>query len=292
VPPIVRAAVWSDGAVRREACATAVSQVGGPGGLERERRRCRAALGAARGAALDYLIRTAWIERDIDRAPTSVARRAERFAARRLAAIVQVGLVRTAELGGMTELQLRGRVSRDAALVALAEHNLGSLRLDRQSLVKYYRRNREHLGTPEAREIRAVITESRSVALRALEEARRSDFEAVVRRHSVDRSRASGGRMVIDVRNALPGLRTAVFEARPGALTGPVAVRGVWWVFKVERQIKPRARTLQEAEAQIRTALRGEREQAHVYQMIELLRRRYGATTQCLTAVRSSECSR
>ncbi len=103
---------------------------------------------------------------------------------------------------------------------------------------------------PERRDLRIVLTRTRSAAVAAKRELRGgARWSSVARRYSIDGASAEANGRVPDVRRGdlERRLQRAVFRARPRRVLGPVRTRFGYYVFRVTR-IHP-ARDVPEAEA-------------------------------------------
>jgi len=108
----------------------------------------------------------------------------------------------------------------------------------------YYDRNADP-ANPRARYYRpeqvtasAIVTRDEPAIRAALADlARGMPFDAVARRHSVDRSAVNGGALPPLRRGSaalqrLPGLERLLFSIKPGEQSGAVPIAGQWWVVR------------------------------------------------------------
>jgi hypothetical protein len=258
------------------------------------RRQCAAELELAKAETLGFLIRSKWIRREAGRRRlTLTPAEADRaIDERRSQFPTAKDFARYLADSGMTAAQFDWRVRRDALarklMLAVASPDLSVSPAD---VARFHRGHASEFDQPRTRELRTVITRSRPSAERAraaLESGRR--WSTVVRKYSIDPSRRTGGRVPIDTRNVLRGLRTAVFSADLGHLVGPLSVKGVWWVFEVERDRPARRLTLAEATPRIRTIIRSTREQLGLDRLTAYLTRRYRPHTICEPGHTAPEC--
>lgn len=193
---------------------------------------------------------------------------------------------------GMTNGQFQQRVY----LNAIARKLVGRLMSPKTDVApgevrRFYRRHHHEFRVPRTRDLRVVIARSRARAFRA--KARLTigqPWGAVAEEFGVDATKRADGHISVDTANAIPELRSAVFAARSARITGPLEVRGSWWVFRIERERPARQLSLVEAAPRIRTSIRSTREQLAFDRLSAYLTRRYRPNTVCHEGFAAWEC--
>lgn len=258
--------------------------------------KCADSVSAARAETLGFLIRSVWIAREAERRNVALTGTERRRAVEERAKGLQAGLAmsRYLDATGMTPKTFRQRVVRDA----LTRKLLFVIEAPRRSVSsvdakRFYRQHSVSFMRPVTREIHVVVTRKVSVAQRARDqlEAGRG-WKPVVSAFSIDSSKQRSGRTTIDMRNAIPKLRRIVFAAPQGRLVGPVEIRGVWWVFRVDRELPRRQLGFREVESRIRASVRSTREQLAFDRMMAYLTRRYQPRTVCQDGHTARECGK
>lgn len=243
---------------------------------------------------IGFLIRSLWLEKEASRRAIKLTKvELRRALAERIKPFESAqDLTRYLAGSGMSRRQFRARVRRDALFGKLMQSLYPPDRsISRIELARFYRRHISEFDEPSTRDLRAVITGSRSAAMgaRTAIEAGQS-WDHVVRKFTVDASRRTGGRMSIDTRNVIRTLRTAVFSAPLRQLVGPIDVKGSWWIFRVDRHRPARRLSLAEAAPRIRISIRSTREQLAADRLIAYLTRRYRPHTVCHNGYTAPEC--
>jgi len=241
-----------------------------------------------------YLIRTRWFEREGARRGVKVSTREATQAVRRRVRRLggSEGLRRYLSTARMSQDQFRSRVRRDLLVRKLLVVIGGpDTSVSRADISRAYRRRSTEYRVPRTRDLRVVVTRSRSDAAHARNTLQMgAHWAKVVRKFSVDASRRSGGHVSIDTHNVLKGLRTRVFSAPLGQIKGPIHVKGYWWIFLVDRERPARLLSLAEATPRIRIAIRSTREQLALDRLMAYLSRHYRPHTVCREGFTAPEC--
>jgi parvulin-like peptidyl-prolyl isomerase len=258
------------------------------------RRGCEAALKSAKAETVGFLVRSIWLEREARRRSLvltkneirrEIARRKDVFSSSRAFKRYLAG-------AGMSGSQFAERVRRDALFHRLMLAVVPSdLTVSRADVRHFYRRHASEFDRPTTRDLGIVVTESRRAAIRARAavEAGRP-WRVVVDEFTIDASKRTGGRISIDSNNVIHRLRAAVFSAPIGQLVGPVNIKGVWWIFRVDRHRQARRLSLAEAAPRIRASIRSTRDQSAADRLIAYLTRRYRRYTVCHNGYIAPEC--
>jgi hypothetical protein len=165
---------------------------------------------------------------------------------------------------------------------------------DMQVAAYYYHAHAHEFTVPASRRAFVVVTASEANARRAKRALRAGvSPAAVAKRYSVDPgSRSSGGLVTYARDEPAPALNRALFAARIGALSGPVAVpsAGAFYVFRVLSATGRHARPLNEVASKIRQTL-ALREQQRAYEAFaDGFQRRWRRRTSCRGGYVIAEC--
>jgi foldase protein PrsA len=187
------------------------------------------------------------------------------------------------ETGQKTDDILR-RVRIDMFSNALREKVIAPVTVTDAELDGYLDRRGGNIRIPERRDLRIVITRTRTAALAARRElAAGAKWSAVTRRHSIDEaSRSDGGRLPRQAKGTLERrLDRAVFRARPHRLVGPVRTRYGWWVFWVSRIHRAREHSRGWSRRYVRPLVLGEAQERALDRWIADFQDRWESRTAC-----------
>jgi parvulin-like peptidyl-prolyl isomerase len=243
----------------------------------------------AKTRAMEALIRAEWMRqeaeaRDLTVTDAEVQQAVEQ--GRKTGFLSQENL----ERAGVTLQELLPTI-RDGQLEIKVTKQLteGTASVSEQDVADYYRRNKAELMVEERRDLRLVVAGSRAkaaAARAALEDGQ--SWKVVARRYSAHTSRKNGGQ-VENVRkgNAETGLLVTIFEAKQGALAGPVNEGDSWVVFEVEKIKPPFQATLEQARLQIERLLTTRRRE----QALAAFEKKYRPKTTCAPGYTVPRCA-
>ncbi len=184
----------------------------------------------------------------------------------------------------LNELQqkLTQKVTQDAAKVTDAD------------IEEYYEKNKRRFAQPERRDLRVVLTKTEAKA----EQARNAlndgqSWKKVVNQYSIDEaSKAQAGLLPAVAKGQQDkALDDAVFQAKKGALEGPVKTQFGWYVFEVSKITPESQQSLDQSKDTIRNLLRSERQQKALDEFVKQFREDYREQTECADDYRIEECS-
>jgi foldase protein PrsA len=198
------------------------------------------------------------------------------------------------ESSGQTEEDILERVRLDLLASRLRDEVTGGdTKVTEQQIAAYYKSNRGSLRHREQRDLRVVVAPTRANAAAARAALDRgAPWGTVARRQSIDKaSRADGGRLhgVTRVEQDRR-LGDAVFEARRGALNGPVKARDGYYVFEVTRVLRPREQSLEEARPTIEQLLVSEGRRERLDAFTEEFRAKWRSRTECREGYVTPDC--
>jgi parvulin-like peptidyl-prolyl isomerase len=256
----------------------------------------RVSLSRVREKALRFLLRADWLDGEVSAEGVQVS---PRQVEQRYEAITRGGLESPlAEVlrgPGMSRAEglLDVRIDLlEEALRASVEARAGDV--NNAQVAVYYRSHRQEYLAPTSRRALMIVTRSSSEALkakRALEDG--ASPAEVAARYSIDPSSRSNGGVVTYGRGepARPWSRT-VFAAKIGALTGPVAVRGLaaFFVFRVLSAADRHTESLSSVAAEIRQTLAAQRGPRAYEAFASAFEQRWRRRTSCRAGYVIAEC--
>jgi foldase protein PrsA len=157
----------------------------------------------------------------------------------------------------------------------------------------YYEKNKKRFAQPERRDLRVVLTKTEAKARqakRALDSGQ--SFKRVVKQYSIDEASKSQNGLLPAVSEGQQekAFDEAIFDAKKGAVEGPVKTQFGWYVFEVEKVTKASQQTLEQSEDTIRNLLRSQREQKALDAFVKDFREDYKDETDCADDYRVAEC--
>jgi foldase protein PrsA len=197
----------------------------------------------------------------------------------------------TLERSGLTLKDL-ARNARETQLHGKVTEQLtdGTMAVSARDIADYYRRHKAELVVSERRDLRLILTKTRTKARAAMLALNGGQsWVRVAKEYSLhDASRDKGGR-VTDLRKGplQSGLTATVFRAKKGELWGPVkADETSWAVFLVERIEPAFQATLDQARDDIREYLVTQRKR----RALAAFTKKYREMTTCARGFRVPAC--
>jgi len=195
---------------------------------------------------------------------------------------------------GMSERDILFRVRLDQLQRKLTQRVTDDARkVSDQDIEEYYAKNMKRFAQPERRDLRVVVTRTEAKAnqaKRALDDG--GSWRQVVNRFSIDEAtKAQQGRLPAVAKGQQEeALDDAVFDARRGAVEGPVKTQFGWYVFQVEKVQGASQQSLEQSKDTIRNLLRSERQQKALDDFVKDFREQYKDQTDCADDFRVAEC--
>jgi len=196
---------------------------------------------------------------------------------------------------GMTEKDVLFRVKLNELQQRLIQDATeDAKKVSDEDVSAYYEKKKEQFAQPERRDLRVVLTKTKSKALQAKKELQsgQSSFKKVVKKYSIDEaSKSQNGLLPAVSKNQQEGaFDTAIFSAPKDKLQGPVKTQFGWYVFKVEKITKASQQSLEESKDTIRNLLRSKRQQSALNGFVKEFRKDYKDKTNCADDYRVVEC--
>jgi len=250
-----------------------------------------------RDQVVQQLVYSQWIEGEAEDRGVSVddaAVRRDFERQKRLSFPHEAEFRRYLESSGQKEADILERVRIDLLSSRIRDEVTGGeQKVTDQQVADYYERNKAEFSEPERRDVRVVLTKTRAQAAAARAAlAGGASWNAVARRHSIDRaSRSSGGKLPAVRRDEQSKpLGDAMFAAPAGKLTGPVKTRDGYYVLEVTRVFRPRPQSLDEARPTIERLLVSEGRRDKLDAFTESFREKWRSRTECREGYITPEC--
>jgi PPIC-type PPIASE domain len=267
---------------RFTACALRREQLGSQASPSGSLYECKQQYRALERRALDFLIYSAWSigearDRGIGASHEDVERRLDRL--------------RRSYPGGEREfvrsLKAIAHTVADSELEAEAQISLKNLRmalLRREPVVgpgeiaEYYRRHPAQFHEPEWREFRIIENLKSEAAANRLTREIEDGRESLARLSLHESFPRKDFARIAGVQKKL---FRAIFAARPGALSEPVKLNNLYFLFEVTRIVPPRQQSLSQASGSIREKIRAARGARSLAEFASAWQRRWIARTHC-----------
>jgi foldase protein PrsA len=186
---------------------------------------------------------------------------------------------------GMTQQDILLRVKLDLISTKIRDKvTKGKDKVTEKQIQQYYAKNKQRFAQPEQRDIDLVLTKTRAQALRAksMIEGGQS-WSAVARRSSIDQaSKSQGGRLS----SVIPGqqeqaLDQELFEARRGALVGPIKTQFGYYIFRVTRIVPGSQQSLPEVRETIKRIIQSQNQQTALQNFVKSFEKKWKSQTNC-----------
>jgi foldase protein PrsA len=195
---------------------------------------------------------------------------------------------------GMTEEDVLFRVRLNELNQRLQQDALEEApKVTDEDVTNYYEKHKNNFAQPERRDLRVVLTKTRSKAARAKKELQSGQpFKTVVKKYSIDEASKSQNGLLPAVAKGQEDAEfdTAIFEAPKNVLRGPIKTQFGWYVFRVEKVTKASQQSLEESKDTIRNLLRSTRQRKAAVQFVKQFRKDYKEQTHCADDYRIAEC--
>jgi foldase protein PrsA len=195
---------------------------------------------------------------------------------------------------GQTEGDILKRVRLDALSNKIRDKVIkGKDKVSEQQIKTYYDKNKATFGRPEQRDLRVVLTKARAKAAQARAElVGGAAWAAVAKKYSIDdASKSQGGKLPAVAKGQQEkAFDSAIFNARKGAITGPVKTQFGWYVFEVDKVTPASQQTLDQAKTSIRQTLASQNQQKALDTFIKDFRSRWKDKTECRDGFVTTDC--
>jgi foldase protein PrsA len=187
------------------------------------------------------------------------------------------------------DLLFRFRVQ-DAQSKLLAKHNT---KVTEAQIEKYYSSHKSQFGTPQTRDIRIVLTNTKAQAL-AAQAALKSGkgWDAVAKKYSIDANTKNKGGLLSGVTQGSQdtALDSAAFAAPANKLQGPVKGQFGYYIFEVSKVTPGTQESLAQATPQIRQTLTTQAQNSAQTAVQNTAKKHWLSQTQCRAAYAMADC--
>ena len=161
------------------------------------------------------------------------------------------------------------------------------------AIAAYYQSHRSQFATPEARNLRIVLTKTQAqaqVAKAALKAG--SSWGVVAKKYSIDPTTKNTGGVLNGVTSGQQdaALNTAAFSAPTSKLLGPIKGQFGYYVFEVTKITPATAKTLAQATSSIKTTLTSQLSTAAQTAVDNHAKKDWLSQTQCRTLYAMADC--
>ncbi len=163
-----------------------------------------------------------------------------------------------------------------------------------QQISAYYNSHLSQYGTPETRDIRIVLTKSKSQALAAKSALmHHQSWTTVAKKYSTDSTTKNRGGLLTGVRKGQEdhALDAASFAAPLNKLLGPVKGSFGYYVFEVTKITKATQQTLAQATPSIQSSLKTTAQTTAQTKLQALVKKAWLSKTTCVSTYAMADCS-
>jgi len=264
---------------------------------EQYKAQCKQEYEQLRDQALQFLILEKWVAGEANDQGIDVPAKefkADYEKAKKDAFPMESDFNKFLEQSGMTVSDARFQVAFNTVYTKLREKAIkGADKVTDEAIAAFYEKNKERFAQPETRDVRVVLTKTKSKADAALKALKDGDsFAKVAKKYSIDpASKGRGG--------ALPGIAKgsqekafddALFSAKTGELTGPVKVQFGYYVFKVQKITPAEQQSLKDSKTAIKQELEAQAQKAADDEFNAALRKKWKAKTSCRDGFVMDQC--
>jgi foldase protein PrsA len=149
---------------------------------------------------------------------------------------------------------------------------------------QYYEKNKSRFAQPERRDLRIVLTKTKSKADTALAALKGGQsFKTVAKKYSIDQaSKNQGGKLLAVAKGQQEkALDDAVFKAKKGKLSGPIKTQFGYYVFEVSKVTPASQQTLTQATPTIKQLLQSQNQQKALDDFVKDFQDRWKDKTNC-----------
>jgi foldase protein PrsA len=259
--------------------------------------QCKAQYEGLRDQVLQFLVSSQWISgeaKDQGVKVTDAEVRKQFEQTKKQSFPKQADFAKFLKNSGMTMDDLLFRVRLDTLSNKLREKiTKGKTTVTAAQIKAYYDKNKARFAQPERRDLRIILTKTKTKAQAALAAVQGGQsFKAVAKQFSIDQaSKAQGGVLLAVAKGQQEkSLDTAVFSANKGVLTGPVKTQFGYYVFKVQKITKANQQTLAQARETIKQLLISQNQQQALDKFVKNFRKKWKDRTDCRSGYVTQDC--
>jgi foldase protein PrsA len=161
-------------------------------------------------------------------------------------------------------------------------------------IAAYYHSHLSQFGTPETRDIKIVLTKTKSQADAALAALHKGQsWKVVAKKYSIDPTSKNNGGQLVAVQKGQEdhALDSAAFSASVNKVLGPVKGQFGYYVFDVTKITKPTQKTLAQSTATIQQSLKQQQAASGQAALNKVTRKHWLSQTFCRAGFAMVDCS-
>jgi foldase protein PrsA len=169
----------------------------------------------------------------------------------------------------------------------------GRDKVTNEEIEAYYKKNKARFAQPERRDLRIVLTKTKTKADQAKQALDSGQsFKTVAKKFSIDQASKNQGGVLLAVAKGQQekALDAAVFAAEKGKLEGPIKTQFGYYVFKVQKVTKASQQTLAQARTTIRQLLASQNQQKALESFVKDFTNKWKDKTNCRKGFVISDC--
>src|SRR3954452_8485073 len=250
--------------------------------------QCKQQYDALKQQVMQFLVSSEWIQQEAEKQGVKVSDKEvqKQFADQKKQSFQkEEDYKKFLQNSGMTEADLLFRVKLDVISNDVRTKIIkGKDKVTDAQIAAYYNKNKQRFAQPERRDLEVVLTRNKAkaaAAKAALDGGQK--FASVAKKYSIDEaSKAQGGK--------LPGVAKgqqekafddAIFNAKKGAITGPIRTQFGYYVFKVDKVTPASQQSLAQTKETIKNLLKSENQQKALNKFVTSFRKDYKGKTNC-----------
>jgi foldase protein PrsA len=195
---------------------------------------------------------------------------------------------------GQTEADILQRVKLDLLSNKIRDKVVaGKDKISDKEIKDFYEKNKARFAQPEKRDLRIILTKTKSAADKAKAALEGGDsWKTVAKKYSIDdTSKESGGKLPAQAKGTLDKeLDDAVFSAKKNELVGPIKTQYGYYVFTVTSITEASQQTLEEARETIKQTLTAENQQKALDEFVKDFTKRWKEKTECSEGYKTTDC--
>jgi foldase protein PrsA len=196
---------------------------------------------------------------------------------------------------GMTQDDILFRVKLDALSTKIRDKvTKGEKKVTSAQITTYYNKNKKRFAQPERRDLRIVLTKSKSQA-EAAKKALESDqsWKAVAKKYSTDQSTKNTGGQLLSVTKGQQDrtFENAAFKAQKSKVLGPVKTQFGYYVFEVTKITAASQQSLKQAQGTIKQLLSSQNQQKALNDFVKDFQKKWKDRTNCRKGFITQDCS-
>jgi len=196
---------------------------------------------------------------------------------------------------GMTQNDILFRVKLDALSTKIRDKvTKGQGKVTQAQITTYYNKNKKRFAQPERRDMRIVLTKTKSqaeAAKKALDSGQ--SWKVVAKKYSTDQSTKNTGGQLLAVTKGQQDrtFENAAFAAKTNKTLGPVKTQFGYYVFEVTKVTAASQQSLAQAKNTISQLLTSQNQQKALNDFVKDFQKKWKDRTNCRKGYITQDCS-